>query len=132
MRGESTLDMRPLRRAFAEMRKCGILAEEDFLCCMSCGVSEMERMAEQYPADAQPVGYCFFHGQDTDSLLEHGRSMLAFNGFGDTAGEPVGNIIVGCLKRAGVRVKWDGDTRHRIEFWVKRQPVRRNLEEART
>lgn len=119
-------DMRPLRRAFAEMRDYGILAEEDFLCCMSCGVAAMQAKADKLPADAQPVGYCFYHGQDTDSLVEHGRSMLAFNGFGATDSRAVGRIIVGCLRRAGVRVRWSGDARERIEFWVKRMPVRSN------
>ena len=122
MRGESKLEMKPLRRAFAEMRQYGILAEEDFTCCQNCGAAEMEsRAADEFPEDAKPVGYCFFHGQDTEELIECGRSMLAFSGFGSTDTGAVGRIAVGCLKRAGVKVKWNGDTRTRIEFWVERK-----------
>lgn len=123
MRGERTLEMKPLRRAFQEMRQCGILAEEDFLCCMSCGVAEMDRFAEKFPANQKPLGFCFWHGQDTDELVEHGRGMLAFGGFGENHSEPIGRIIVGCLKRAGVTTKWSGSVSHRIEFRVKRKKV---------
>lgn len=110
------LDMKPLRRAFAEMRQYGVLAEESFLCCQSCGVAAMQDKAAEFPEDSQPVGYCFYHGQDAEGLAESGRAMLAFNGFGSTGSKSVGNIVVGCLKRAGVRTKWSGDARHRIEF----------------
>lgn len=109
-------NMKPLRRAFSEMRRYGILAEPDFLCCQSCGVAAMESMAREFPDDSQPVGYCFYHGQDAEGLAESGRAMLAFNGFGPVDSRAVGNIVVGCLNRAGVKTRWSGDTRHRIEF----------------
>jgi hypothetical protein len=112
------LNMKPLRRAFSEMRRYGILAEENLLCCQSCACSEMESQAEEFPEDSKPVGYCFWHGQDHEELVTSGRAMLAFNGFGATDSRAVGHIVVGCLKRAGVRAKWDGSVSHRIEFWL--------------
>ena len=123
MKGERQFEMRRLRLAFSEMRRYGILAEEDFLCCQNCGAHAMQkRAAEKFPEDAQPIGYCFFHGQDTDILIEEGRTMLAFNGFGPVDSYPVGNIIVDCLRRAGIRCMWNGDVTKRIEFWLARKP----------
>lgn len=123
-----TLNMKPLRVAFAEMRRYGILAEANFLCCMSCGCSAMQEQAEQFPENAQPVGYCFYHGQDADGLAENGRAMLAYGGFGSTDPGAVGRIIVGCLERAGVRCQWSGDPGQRIEFWLRRaRPAKRKV-----
>lgn len=109
------LNMKPVRKAFSEMRRRGILAEENLMCCQSCACSEMESQAEEFPG---PVGYCFWHGQDHEELVTSGRTMLAFGAFGDADSEAVGHIVVGCLERAGVRAQWDGSVSHRIEFWL--------------
>jgi hypothetical protein len=108
---------KPLSRAFGMMRGFGLLAEQNYLCCQNCGVHAMqERAAKDYPANAQPLGYCFYHVQDRDFLKEQGVAHLAFNAFGSVDSVWVGRIIVHCLKQSGVSVKWDGTAAQRIQF----------------
>jgi hypothetical protein len=112
----------PLTKAFALMRKLGLLAEQNYLCCQTCGVHAMQDCADKdFPADAKPLGYCFYHAQDRDCLKEHGEAHLAFNAFGAGDSEAVGRIITHCLKVSGVRFKWDGTQRQRIQFFLKRK-----------
>lgn len=124
MRGQTKLELKPLRQAFAKLRRYGILAEMDYLCCGNCGSYAMEKEYKAAPEDDKPVGYCFFHGQDMDCLIEEGSAMLNFNGFDAVSSVFVGNLIVDTLSSCGVRCKWDGDVRHRIEFWVDRKKAK--------
>ena len=117
------IDKRPLRAAFLEMRKHGILAEGEWTCCLSCGVAEMQEVADRYPKGRTPIGYCFYHGQDTDSLEETGTTMLAFGSLCKISDVEVGRIAVECLNRAGVSTVWSGSERQRIQFTL---PRRRN------
>jgi hypothetical protein len=117
---------RPLERALLDMRRHGVLAEADWTCCMSCGVSEMRAVADDCPKGQKPIGYCFYHGQDAAVLEETGVTMLAFGGFGKTKDAVVGRIAVECLRRAGAAVNWSGDERQRIEVRLAR-PAKRKV-----
>lgn len=124
----ATFDKRALRRAFKEMRQQGIIAEEDWTCCMSCGVAEMRAVADECPPHLrEPIGYCFYHAQDAENLAETGDAMLAFGSFGEGDGEDVqiGRMVLDCLTRAGVAVEWDGSERHRIKFCLTRTAKRK-------
>lgn len=118
MRGQRKLELKPLRRAFAKLRRYGVLSEMDYLCCGTCGTHAMQEQAKTMPEDEQPIGYCFFHAQDTECLIEEGDAYLAFNGFGPVSSQYIGNLIVDTLLSCGVRCLWDGDVRKRIRFWV--------------
>ncbi len=124
MRGQTKLELKPLRRAFAKLERYGILAEMDYWCCGTCGGHAIGKEYESAPVDDKPVGYCFFHAQDMDCLIEEGNAMLHFNGFGAVSSVFVGNLIVDTLRSCGVRCLWDGDVRRRIEFWVVRKQAK--------
>jgi len=107
-----------LTNAFKMMRKMGIVARQNFLCCQSCGCAAIDDIVEKKRKAKQPVplGYCFYHAQDADTLRYSGYVYLAFGAIddnGDSTG--VGNIIVMCLKQCGVRCKWDGNCYTRIK-----------------
>jgi hypothetical protein len=111
---------KPLSKAFGMMRGLGLLAEQNYLCCQTCGVHAMQERADKdFPENAKPLGYCFYHVQDRDFLKERGVAHLAFNAFGSGDSVAVGRIIVHCLKQSGVSVKWDGTAAQRIQFSLK-------------
>lgn len=116
------LDRRPIRAAFRELRKYGILCEGGrWTCCQSCGQRDMQESFDDAAEDEKPLGYCFWHDQDEDVLVREGSTMLAFNAFDSMDTRFVGNIIVGVLKKHGVKTKWDGTGRTRIEFTLERK-----------
>lgn len=116
-------DKTPIARAFRMLRTFGILAEQNYLCCQSCGQHAMNEQHKAAPKDAKPLGYVFYHGQDYDFMKEDGKLMLAYNAFGDGDSAAIGRLIVHCLSQCGLRPKWSGDVRTRIGVQLKAREV---------
>jgi hypothetical protein len=123
----SETDCDRLERAFDELERSGIVARQDFTCCMSCGHSEI-RDEMQEAAQAGPVqGYVFYHMQDTESAVASGGLYLAYGAARRNEAE-AGNVgwrIVEALRRHGLRPEWTGDVHTRIGLtqfvWKKRR-----------
>lgn len=100
-----------LQKAFEELEfGHNIVARQNFSCCQGCGCAEI---TDQKP-DA--IGYCFYHKQDNDDLIEHGSFHLAFgNDVGDEAAIPIGQKIVDVLNKHGITNEWNGTHNTRIE-----------------
>jgi hypothetical protein len=110
------VDLRPIRAAFRELMKYGILCEGGrWTCCQSCGQRDMQLRWDKAAEDEKPLGYVFWHVQDDDLLRETGELWLSFNAFDQGDSRFVGNLVVGVLKKHGVRARWKGDVRTRIE-----------------
>jgi hypothetical protein len=108
---------------FNALEERGIIARADFWCCNSCASSAMlgrELPAyERNGAEHQPVGYVFFHEQDTDSANE-GRALLLSHGSineADDNASPdeiehaqgmVARIVVEEFREHGFEVEWNG------------------------
>jgi hypothetical protein len=113
-----------LERAFARLWQTGIVAEENFTCCQSCGVAEI---SGQIPEGAAMDGFAFFHQQDTEGVVSGGRLLLSYGTF---TPEPdpqkaveVGERVVAALEAEGLRTDWDGSHTKRIAVvmeWRKR------------
>lgn len=106
------IDRDKLRKAFALMRKKGVVAKMNWKCCQTCGIAAI---AESAP---RPLRYAFYHRQDAEAL-PGGPLYIAFgslNKGGDQgrAALEAGNIVRDCLVRAGFEPTWDGTTAHRI------------------
>jgi hypothetical protein len=98
-----------LNKAFAEMRRQGIRAKQDFTCCQTCGNYEIEEFIRK-----QDHGYAFYHAQDTDSM-SRGFVYLCYGGAHDNDNpEAVGRQICDILRSFGFRVIWDGSIKTRI------------------
>ena len=101
-----------LDRAFEELNGAGVIARQNFSCCMNCGSSEIH---DERDDSREWRGYVFFHEQDTDRLLESGSVYLAYGAF-----EPVDlhqlveTDILPVLARHGLQPGWDGDLDTRI------------------
>lgn len=63
-----------ITRAFAAMRKRGILARQRMPCCQSCSGARIEEMLDQRANRDDPkkrktyTGYAFYHDQDAEAL----------------------------------------------------------------
>lgn len=100
----------------------GFLAKGNHLCCQSCaGAAIYEEAKRAVKEDGLRYrGYCFWHGQDQEGLVEAGQLYLAYGG-NDEEESPwqwtpkqVGEYIVKVLTKHPVAVEWDGDVNTRI------------------
>jgi len=116
-------------RAFDELGHRGVIALQNAGSTLSDGWSDVHETASGLPTPAR--GAVFYHGQDLESGVAGGGLMLAFGAFEedpvkrDAAGVAIAREVCEVLAAHGVRVKWDGDARSRIEVrpfpWRKRR-----------
>jgi hypothetical protein len=101
-------DVRPLvARAFAALRKTGLVCRMNFSCCMGCACSELEPIVKERKAR----GAVYFHRQD-DKSFRAGRDLEVRYGpmeDGDVAWTALGEEVRQALVDQGLVVEWDGD-----------------------
>jgi hypothetical protein len=64
------------------------------------------------------VGYCFYHGQDLERVIEGSVLHLAYGDMRDTeeGKAKVGNIIIELANKFDLKTNWDGNINKRIEI----------------
>lgn len=66
--------------AFADLEKQGVIAKQNFSCCVTCAPGEIESYRSEMKNQNQK-GYVYFHKQDAESLFENGSTYLGFGVF---------------------------------------------------
>jgi hypothetical protein len=71
-------------------------------------------------------GFVFYHRQDLERAAAGDGLFLAYGALEDSseAAASVGNKIVGAMRKAGLRVEWNGDAAQRISVtldWKRRR-----------
>ena len=111
--GETDYDR--LHAAFGELTRAGIVARENFSCCMNCGRGEIaEVMAKSSARGLSVRGFAFFHEQDTERAASGCGLNIAFGGTTGNAAA-IANEIVAVLRARSLRAHWSGDLNRRIE-----------------
>ncbi|MBK5722763.1 hypothetical protein JGH11_17980 [Dysgonomonas sp. Marseille-P4677] len=67
----------------------------------------------------KPIGYCYYHGQDLERVIESGTLCIGFYGEkekNDKEAILIGNKIVAAFSDAGFTVEWNGTASRRIEI----------------
>lgn len=67
----------------------------------------------------KPIGYCYYHGQDLERVIETGTLCIGFYGEkekNDKEAILVGNKVATALKEAGFTIDWNGSASKRIEI----------------
>ena len=67
----------------------------------------------------KPIGYCYYHGQDLERVIQTGILCIGFYGEkekNDKEAIIIGHKIVSLLKEQGFTVEWDGSASKRIEI----------------
>ena len=103
---------------FASLEQRGIVCRHDFSDCITGGSTEIrdEMMAFAMATKLIPIGYAFYHGQDTWDASEGGDLLLAFGCMctTDEAAAEIGKIVRDVFLQHGLRVDWNGDVHTRI------------------
>lgn len=108
-----------LTAAFAELEAGGIIALENAGNTQSEGVQEaMEIYMDLGDEKSGVAGYCFYHWQDLESVVDGGGLWLAFGDIegDDTRGVAIGERVVSTLARHGLAAVWPGTITQRIEI----------------
>ncbi|MFV0313126.1 MAG: DUF6891 domain-containing protein [Dysgonomonas sp.] len=67
----------------------------------------------------KPIGYCYYHGQDLERVIETGTLCIGFYGEkekNDKEAIIIGNKVATALKDAGFTIDWNGSASKRIEI----------------
>lgn len=113
--------------AFSALEIKGIVARQNFACCQNCGNAEIGDEIEEFSKRKEPIGYVFFHEQDTESVIETGTLYFSFGALGGTDEEAlgIGENIRDTLQQQGLTVNWNGSLDRRICItgidWKKRR-----------
>jgi hypothetical protein len=89
--------------AFEQLRKLGYFAEQDFMCCQSCGWASIPEEQEEKAV--------FYHEQDKEHL-EFGSVLLAWSG----NGYEIVKTLKENIEYSFVKIIWDGSDSTRIEI----------------
>tara|TARA_R110000868_G_C10726827_1_gene751257 strand:+ start:261 stop:560 length:300 start_codon:yes stop_codon:yes gene_type:complete len=87
-----------LNKAFADLRKVGYFAKQNFLCCQSCGWAAI-------PEENKDKAV-FYHAQDNDDKKEGKDFYIVWSGNGAE--------ICQIFNRNGVNTNWNGSIDTRI------------------
>lgn len=108
------VDKTLLNEAFAKLRKAGMIARQNYLCCQSCGCAGVDRDFNNLSAEKQKskLGYCFYHRQGNARRKQSHNFHLTFGVFKEGLGDPtaIGQKIVEVLADCGIPVRWNGNS----------------------
>lgn len=111
-------DCDKLDLAFAALLKRGVMALQNAGYTQSDGYHDVLEAVDGQPDKTLFVGYCFYHGQDLERVVQGGGLHLAFGPIDprteQTEGVRVGQIVVSELAAQGFEVEWPGTFDKRI------------------
>lgn len=76
-----------------------------------------ELWKELEDAGVKPIGYCYYHGQDLERVIEDGLLCVGFYGEkekNEKEAIQIGNKVASLLKEAGFVIEWNGTAKQRI------------------
>jgi hypothetical protein len=111
-----------IRITFEYLRKKGLLARMNFLCCQNCAGYAMTEIAVKMVDKGKKVlGSVYWHNQDEEQFQKDGTLYLAYgnlestkNGTIGLSTVEVGYMVYAELRKQGLIVAWDGDPDQRM------------------
>jgi len=106
-----------LNQAFKALRKYGLVAKQNYQCCMGCACGAITEDAEKLVDQGKRVtGGVYYHKQAGDNLRAGKEFYVGFgvitsdkHGKLGTTDEEIGRLVVEEFTRAGLRVQWSGN-----------------------
>ena len=105
------IDKDKINELFKLLRKNGIVARQNFMCCQGCAGAAL---TDKYGDNKKVV---YYTSQDNATLKKYGELYLAYgltNCTIDGAEQELGNLIVNLAKDLSLNVDWSGDINERI------------------
>ncbi len=112
-----TTDCDRLDRVFEALEERNVLALQNAGYTQSDGLSDVAQFYHEAGGEQSDIeGYCFYHGQDLERVMEDGELCLAFGHVSgeDEKGVEIGHRIKGAFEVAGFAVEWDGTIKTRL------------------
>jgi len=117
--------MENLSTAFATMRKIGLLARQNFMCCQNCGgyamATKATEMIDEGKKKEDIKGCVFYHSQDNENKRDGDNFYLAYGTMGTKkygdiglSNKEVGKLVCKILSIYDVPYKWNGKEEERI------------------
>jgi len=106
-----------LDRSFAALDQVGIVCQQNFSCCGSCGSTEIWSVVNDVRNTGIDVrGYAFYHMQDTESAVDGSGVYLSYGAVeqGEASALLIGREIVAVLNQHGLKTQWDESWSTRI------------------
>lgn len=109
-----------ISKAFTNLRKNGIYARMNFLCCQSCGCYEINDMYKDDNFSKKYKAWCFYHQQDNERLkngmlhLSWGARPDRENSMLDTEYTALSQSICKALEDQGLVTEHNGTVNQRI------------------
>lgn len=113
----ATTDNDRLAAAFVALTGRGVIALHNAGYTMQDGLSDVSEALRDHEIDASEfVGWCFYHQQDVEAVLETQKLYLAFGAFDGEAAQSlaVAEIVQRSLLEAGLVTEWSGDIDTRL------------------
>jgi hypothetical protein len=101
-----------LATALDALERKGIIARQNFTCCMTCGHTEIGDELEQFEqAGGVARGYVFFHQQATERVVDGGDINFAYGSvLEDVGSEAIAAELADELRNVGLEVDWNGES----------------------
>jgi hypothetical protein len=106
-----------LDQLFDALNEEGIIALQNAGYTQSDGLSDVtEAYREAGGEQSDVTGYCFYHGQDLERVVEGGDLWLTFGDIGgdDDKGTRIGHRIKTAAESKGFKVDWGGSIKTRL------------------
>jgi hypothetical protein len=106
-----------LDAVFETLEEQGIIALQNAGYTQSDGLSDMSEIYfEAGGEESGFTGYCFYHGQDLERVVDSGSLYLTFGATDgdDTRGTEIGHRIKRELESAGFAIEWNGSIKMRL------------------
>jgi hypothetical protein len=117
---QRTIERKPLlNEAFKLMRKQGMLARQNFMCCGNCGITALGQLSDENPGKWD--GMVFYHRQNTKFMREGDDLTLNYSTTGlpdDDVTSAVGRKVTAILDQVGLKWEWDGNAASCIEVLI--------------
>lgn len=113
----ATTDCDRLDQVFASLEGQGIMALQNAGYEQSDGISDVAQFYHEAGGEqSEIVGYCFYHGQDLERVMESGELWLTYGDIlgDDGKGVEIGRRIKCELEAVGFTVDWDGSIKTRL------------------
>lgn len=111
-------DTEKLHAAFDTLARQGIIALHNTGYTTSDAVYDAKDVWNDAEDEgSKPIGYCYYHGQDLERVIETDELMIGFSGAkanNDKEAIIIGHKVVDALKAAGLTVEWNNTASTRI------------------
>lgn len=102
------------------------LCRENIIALHNAGYTLSEAIydAQEVWSDAEdeglkPIGYCYYHGQDLERVIEYGELTIGFSGAkanNDKEAIIIGHKVVAALEKVGFTIDWNNTASSRISI----------------